>query len=329
MDKKSIEKLANDILSNNKPEDITPEDVWGLIQNLLAKPEEKEEIEQNTRKSEQKAQKSEQKPKKAEQKGKSVKKSQKPKKDEKLWQFKCYSSLLKKLVKRVMPLSNEMKLNITKDGISTITVDPAHVCMVTLEIPRKDFYIGNSCVNKEVAYGVKEDFEIGIDLDKLDKTLKLFTQFDYVTGYVQNNSLYLDSDKIHKKIKLIDTFGLPDAKMPKLEFDVDAEISCDDIALLMRACDNSEYLAFIADKTGLYVVIEEDEDDLRIDLSKEILGKGKALYSSDYLKGIVNGLSQWNKLQLQYSSDSPMKLSGDVYDSGSFNYLLAPRIESE
>lgn len=256
-------------------------------------------------------------------------KKTKPKKDEKLWQFKCYSGLLKKLVTRVMPLSTEIKLDITKEGLSTVTVDPSHVCMVMLEIPHKDFYTGTSCVNKEVVYKVKEDFEIGIDLVKLDKTLKLFNQYDYITGYIQNNKLYLDSDDIHKKIRLLDTAGMPDAKPPNLEFDVDTQVSCDKVALLIKACENNDYLALISDNTGLHSTIEEDEDDLRIDLSKDVTGKGKALYSCDYFGPIVKGLSHWKKLRFQFSTDTPIRLSGEISDNGNFEYLLAPRIESE
>lgn len=253
----------------------------------------------------------------------------KPKKDEKLWQFKCYGGLFKKLVARVIPLSTEIKLNITKNGLSMIVVDPSHVCMVTLEIPRKDFYLGTSCINKEVAYKVKEDFEIGIDLEKLDKTLKLFSDYDHVTGYIQNNKLYLDSDDIHKKLGLLSTAGMPDAKVPNLEFGVDGEVSCNKMALLMKACDNNDFLTLIADKTGLHSMIEEDDDDLRIDLTKDVKGEGKAIYSCDYFGNMVKGLSQWKTLQLQYSTDNPMRLSGEIGDSGVFEYLLAPRIKSE
>lgn len=251
----------------------------------------------------------------------------KPKKDEKLWTFKCYGGVFKKLVTRVMPLSTEIKLNITKEGLSTVTVDPSHVCMVTLEIPRKDFYLGTSCINKEVAYKVKDDFEIGIDLEKLDKTLKLFSDYDHVTGYIQNNKLYLNSDDIHKKLGLLTTAGMPDAKVPDLEFGVDAEVSCTKMTLLMKACNGNDFLTLVSDKTGLHSTIEEEDDDLRIDLTKDVKGEGKAIYSCDYFGNMVKGLTHWKTLRLQYSTDNPLRLSGEVGDSGNFEYLLAPRIE--
>lgn len=249
-------------------------------------------------------------------------------KDEKKWQFKCYSGLFKKLIARVGQLYNEIELNISKEGISTIVVDPAHVALAKLDIPKKDFYTGHSAVNKDVSYKVKEEFSIGIDLDKLTKTLKLMNNYDYVTGYVLGNTLYLDTDRIHKKIQLLDTAGIPNAKVPNLKFDVKAKISSSDIGLLMRAVsDETEYLTLISDGKELYTIIEEDEDNLKIDLSNNVKGKGKALYSCDYFGNIVSDIG--SKVIMEFSTDQPVRITGDVYDSGKFEYLLAPRIESE
>jgi len=258
-----------------------------------------------------------------------VEKPKTKKKDKKQWEFKCYSGLLKKLINRVKMLNTEIKINVDQKGISTKVVDPAHVAMVYISIPRKDFYTGHTAVNKENGYKCREPFDFGIDLDKLSKTLKLCSEYDYLTGYIQNNSLYIDTDKIHKKIGLLDTAGMPEPKIPELQLDVKAEVSSSDIGILIKASDETcDYLSLIADKTGLYSVIEEDEDNLKIDLSKDVKGNGRAIYSTDYFSNIIKGIG-YNHVTLEFSTDQPIQISGDIYDTGSFMYLLAPRIEGE
>jgi len=161
--------------------------------------------------------------------------------------------------------------------------------------------------------------------------MKLIDHYSPFTGYVQNNNLYIDGEKIHKKITLLDTFGMPDLKVPKLEFDVKAEVKARDLALLVKACDNpeSDYITLQSDGKKIWGTVFEDEDETRIDLGTDTKGKGKAIYSTDYFAGILHGMSGYKAITLQFSTDCPIKIMGEVYDSGNFEYLLAPRIESE
>ena len=256
------------------------------------------------------------------------KKSKKKDLKVKVWEFKCYSGLLKKLVHRVKPISDEFKLIIGKEGISTKIVDPAHVAMMHLEIPRKDFYTGNSAVNKNVEYIVrKEGVELGLSADKLDRTLKLFNEYDYVTGYVQGNSLYLDTDKIHKKIQLLDARVMPNLIVPDISFDVEAKIGSSEMSLVQKAISDQEYLTLIADKTGLYLIVDEEEDSLRVDLSGDVKGTGKALYSCDYFSNLIG--SGGHSTILEFTTDQPVKITSGLCDTGNFMCLLAPRIEGE
>ena len=156
--------------------------------------------------------------------------------------FECYAGLWRKLVKRLLPIMNEVKLVIDKNGVSCITVDPSHVCMVKASIPRKDFYLGNNCVNMNISYklGV-EKLEIGVDLEKFMKTLRLFTDYDKLTGYIQNNRLYFKTDEIEKKFSLLDTYGFIEPKEPDLKYSVDVEVSSNRLTKLLKACETSEY----------------------------------------------------------------------------------------
>lgn len=343
-----IEKLATEWLENNDPTELSIE----LIHDTLREKKERgipntsdmsdeqfydeidndvfEKIQEMIQEIPPKAEKPKEQ-KKIKEKQKKIKSRPKVKQGEKLWEFTCYSGLWRKFIARMKTITDEVKITVNSEGISTLSVDPAHVCMVDMTIPRKDFYKGKDCVNKTIGYKVKEEFDMGIDVGKLENTMKLIDHYSPFTGYVQDNNLYIDTEKIHKKITLLDTFGMPDATVPKLELDVHADVKASDLALLVKACDNpaSDYITLESDGKEIWGTIFEDEDETKIKLGKDVKGKGKSLYSTDYFAGILHGLSGYTTITLEFSTDNPIQIRGEVYDSGTFKYLLAPRIESE
>ena len=247
--------------------------------------------------------------------------------DEKLWEFHCFSGLLKKMIEKIKPIEKEFPMDITKEGIHVRVVDPSHVCMLDLDIPKKDFYTGHDAVNKNVEFKIKQDMRVGLPIERIEnKFLKLINQYDYVTGYIQNNCLYLNTDTVHTKISLIDPCGLAEPKLPTFNLSISGKVSSDRVSILQKAKDGSDHITFIADKTGLYGIIEDDEDDIRLDLNTHVKGEGRAVYSTDYLGNILNASSS---IELNFDTDHPVKITGVVGDNGKYLYLLAPRIESE
>jgi len=344
-----IEKIATEWLENNDHKELTIELIHDTLQekkefipNTSDMSDEQfyeeidndvfEKIQEMVKEIAPNLPKKEKSKEKTKDKQKKIKSKPKVKQGEKLWEFTCYSGLWRKFITRMKTITEEAKITVNSEGISTLTVDPAHVCMVDMKIPRKDFYKGRDCVNKSIGYKVKEEFDMGIDIFKLENTMKLIDHYSPFTGYVQDNNLYIDSEKIHKKITLLDTFGMPDVKVPKLELDVRADVKASDLALLVKACDNpaSDYITLESDGKQIWGTIFEDEDETKIKLGKDVKGKGKSLYSTDYFAGILHGLSGYKTVTLEFSTDNPIKITGEVYDSGNFEYLLAPRItESE
>lgn len=246
------------------------------------------------------------------------------KQDQKIWEFECYSSLLKKIISKIHGLSTEFIMKLTNDGIHIRVVDISHVCMLDMTIPRKEFYIGYSAVDKKIGYKLKQDLEIGLNTETIqNKFLQLINQYDTVKGHIQDNCLYLNTDNVHSKIQLIDTIGLPDPKMPELELKIEANVSSHASGMLKKFKDTIDYIALIADKTGLYTVVEDDDSNVRINLSDKVKGTGRALYSTNYLNNILDS----NINQFKFNTDSPLELKGKIGDNGNYIYLLAPRIE--
>ena len=75
---------------------------------------------------------------------------------------------LKDVVEMLSTVVTESKFKITSTGITVNAVDPAHVAMVSLEIPKNVF----------AEYDVEAEEEIALDLEKVKSILKLASSND-------------------------------------------------------------------------------------------------------------------------------------------------------
>lgn len=253
----------------------------------------------------------------------------------KLWDFRCNASMLKEISTKSQAVNTEIPVYVKKDGIHIKSVDPSHVSMVEIDIPYKNFCTGHDCVNQEITYTLAKDFEFGLDLESLDKTLRLFNMTDKIHGYIENNQLHLireEKEEIHKQLNLIDIEGWPEPKIPAMDFSVNAKIRSSGFATLKKALEGEEYVVFIADDDLKAIVGDDEPLKMMLSQKEDVTGKGKALYSSDYLQRIINtfGGSFYYSIDTAFDTDSPIRLEGKIGNKdGRFTYLLAPRIESE
>jgi hypothetical protein len=292
----------------------------------------------------------EQKPKrKIEPKTKIVKRK-KPvveKKEQGHLEFTCYKSLLRNFSKKIRVAGNEVKINADEKGLSCRMVDDAHVCMVEVMIPNNDFYVGTDCVTKQILYKIDKPVEIGIDLNDLDAVLKLLDGLDRIHVTICETEMILETtnDKpIRKKMKLIDTCGMPDFKEPKIELELEAEIDRRELGILQKATANTggmfnstegknpiDKVQLVSDGKYLKAILldVDDEGELTITLSKKVKGTGKCLYDPEYLNQILSAMTENKPVTIKWGVDVPVKFIGKLQDNGNYCYLLAPRIESE
>jgi len=251
-----------------------------------------------------------------------------------LWEFKCNAILLKKIVSKIIKVDSEVLINLTKEGLTSNVVDPAHVLMVSLDVPRKDFYTGNTCINQEIQWKLFEDMKFGIDLAKLDRTLRLTGHgSDRLEGWIAGNFLHIKGESFHKRIKLLDTAGISTTKVPELKLGIKAEVKTGELAKLKKAISENDESVKLIVRNGLKAIIEDDDDDLTINLCKkdDVTGTGEAIYSADYLNTLLDGFggSWFETVTIEFDTDNPIKLEGTAGMTGNCMYLLAPRIESE
>jgi proliferating cell nuclear antigen len=245
-----------------------------------------------------------------------------------MFNAKVKSEVLKGIIDVTSPLVNEVKFNVTKDGISLRAVDPAHVAMV-------DLSVGKDAFDQFKA----EDAELGVDMDKFSGIMRLSGSGDIITltHDEKDNKLVVTIGNLVRKMALIDTAGMPDPKMPNLDLPGKVVVKASELTQGVRASESvSDHLALTMNKQSFELFAEGDTDTVNLTLSKDLVeeltanGTYKSLFSIDYFSNMIKPVKANDNLTIFLGNDNPTRVEFDIADSkGHVTYLLAPRIESE
>ncbi|HVL49737.1 MAG TPA: proliferating cell nuclear antigen (pcna) [Candidatus Thermoplasmatota archaeon] len=237
------------------------------------------------------------------------------------------ADVLKNVIDATSTLVDEAKFHISADGISLKAVDPAHVAMVELTIRKSAF-------EKFEA----DKMEIGIDMDKFKEVLKLAASDDIVdvTYDADNHRLVLKIGNLVRRMSLVDTSGMTDPKVPKLDLPCQVTVAASELERGIRASEAvSDHVALIADKDHFELLAEGDTDTVNLKLDKATLPelktneRVKSLFSLDYFSNMVKAAKGSEGVHLNLGSDYPVRMEFDIAGgNGHVTYLLAPRIES-
>ena len=228
-------------------------------------------------------------------------------------------------------ITNELKVKFTSNGIFISCVDPAHVCMISEEIPARSF--------EEYKIWGAEEIVLGIDLEKLLTRLKGADKNDMLTfsySTVDETNIKLKIGSFDYTINTLDTAGMPDSKIPVLMlpsvFDIPVKTF---YTFLSQAQEISDYMEIKTSRDGLFLSAAGDVDKINLNLDRVLLPylqTDKAYtskFSVDYLINVFKSLKTIFKenVRFEIGDDNPLRLTG----SGDVNItvLLAPRISEE
>lgn len=237
------------------------------------------------------------------------------------------SDTLKGLVNIISTLIDEVKFNITPEGMTLKAVDAAHVAMIEMEIEKCAFekYEAESC-------------EIGLDLDKVKDVLKLAASGDII-GMDQDDThgrLVFRVGNITRRMNLVDTTTMSDPKVPQLSLAAKISLQVDELQKGIRAADKiSDHITMKAGPGYFDLYCEGDTDSVtlhldgasvQVDADCEVC----SMFPLDYFSNIIKAIPAGTTVMVELDNDYPVKLLFSLADGNArVNYLLAPRIESE
>ena len=228
------------------------------------------------------------------------------------------------IVSIISELVVEVKIKVTKEGMSLTAVDPANVAMVHFKMPSDLFS----------EYQLDKDEVLGVNLENLKAVLRRCKPGSSLTIQRQDNNLKLGiNDRIKRdfSLALLD-IDMEEKEMPQWEFNSIVKLNADalvevveDCAIVSDACTFiAEPSKFIVEAYGLNSARAEfSSDEAEIHSANSM-----ARFSLEYMNKFIKGSKISNRVHLSFSNNHPMRLdfpTGNVM----LSFVLAPRIEQD
>ncbi len=238
------------------------------------------------------------------------------------------SDTLKGLVNIISTLIDEVKFTITPEGMTLKAVDAAHVAMIEMEVSKGAFESYEA-----------ESTEIGLDLDKVKSILKLASSGDIIRMEQDDSHgrLVFKVGNITRRMNLVDTASMNDAKVPQLTLATDVSLKVDELQKGIRAAESiSDHITLRAGPGYFELSCEGDTDSVNLRLEGDSLievnadAEVRSMFPLDYFSNITKAIPAGTAVRVELDSDYPVKLVFALADGqAKVNYLLAPRIESD
>jgi len=233
--------------------------------------------------------------------------------------------LFSDIVGIISELVNEVRLKITKEGMSLTAIDPANVAMVYFKIPSELF----------VEFLVDKDEVLGVNLENLKAVLRRCGPGSSLTIEKFENKLKLG---IQDKIKRDFTLSLLDIEseekeMPEWEFKSVIKMDSESFVEVIEDCSVvADACTFHAQPNKFIIEAHGALNSARAEFSTDEVeihsDESKARFSLEYLNKFVKGGRISNRVTINFSDNHPMRINfptGNVL----LSFILAPRIEQE
>lgn len=259
----------------------------------------------------------------------------------------------KEMLAAMRHIADEVRVNITPEGLTSAMVNPANTSMLYLNLPGQIFN----------GYNVDESRTIGIDIrewygaiqfnnakDLIEFELEITKQFSGAQGtgkpYESIYGIFKDLDGFEDAIAILDPAALRKEPKPiELPKDAMVKISTDRLKKILKKAAMKQkrssrrshysadyYIKFIVEN-GTFITTHEA--DIRKGKSKtiatretEITGKAHAVYSTFELLELISAIKD-KTVTLEFGDDYPLIIHFKILQHGTGRYLLAPMVEEE
>jgi len=224
---------------------------------------------------------------------------------------------------------DEVNMVITSGGVKAVALDPAHVALITIDLPPESF----------IEYSIEEGdrVELGFNVANTAKIVKRGKKGDKLDIEVTDERVtWSIIGATIKRYRLLNLeVPVPDVPETSLEFKIrvtmivdpfknalkDAEAVGDTVVL--EAPDED---TFIIRGEGVAVAEARIKKDTPAVIEFEVKEPGKSAYSIDYLKHILSLTKVADTIVIEFSQDMPLRLQFQLPAGGKVTYLLAPKI---
>jgi len=119
----------------------------------------------------------------------------------------------------------DAKLIFNPGGLECRALDPSHVAMVDLKLPKEEF----------VKYNLKEEIRTHVDLTMLKKMLGKMKDEVKIKHNSKENTLQLHAGRAKFELETLDSYDLPEVKIPNINFPGMAEVPVAELSEALKS----------------------------------------------------------------------------------------------
>lgn len=236
------------------------------------------------------------------------------------------SDVLKGIVNAISPISDEVKFQITSEGMSMKSIDSTHIAMIGLEINSNAFESFEA-----------DETEIALEMDKIKDVLKLTSSGENILMEQdsEHGRLVFKLGNITRRMSLLDNSSIGSFKVPNLELTATIVVPAHELQRGIKASgDISDHITLSAEDNHFELTCTGDSDSMNLVMDKssnisiDAPEPVRSSFTLDYFSNLIKAVPSDTNITIGLSTDKPVKISFDLADgNGTVRYLLAPRIE--
>jgi len=224
-------------------------------------------------------------------------------------------------LRAISKIVDEARIRADPDGLKIKEVDNANMCVVDYFYPR------TNCIEYE-----SDDRVAGINLENLNKLLKLAKKNDIIEIKTENDSmiLTLSNDSTVKGRNF--TFSLIEVenKLPgDLDFKTEVSMRTEALKTVVEEAETiSDAIIFSVINGVFKVKTENATTKYSTEIDAESKGaNANSKYRINYLKRFLINKKDVEEVKLEFNTDYPLRMTFSRRDKSVLKYLLAPVID--
>jgi proliferating cell nuclear antigen len=234
--------------------------------------------------------------------------------------------IIKDMVAILSQFEDDCVISFEEDSLRTIVIDPSHVSVIDMKIKKTSL----------MEYASDGKYDIGIDLEKLEDSIKYWKNIACFTFYKKDGTIEMSAKNRNelgeyaRKMETMDTASFQKVKIPTIESDVEFTLSPKGLLQFLKEASNiADFFTINTDKQIVNFHAKKDTD--KVEFVPESIDnfnidkKCNVSFSIETILNIVKKIKNYKSITIKIKNDKPMIIKG----SGKIDFMMmvAPRID--
>lgn len=252
--------------------------------------------------------------------------------------LECSVKTLREFLAPLVALRDEAKFTVSPNGISTVVVDPAHICMVSLKLGHEAFsnisicgFADSFALDTDRFFAVLKNLEPLVEKVRLVVSIREDTK-DQLSISNKDGSFHWSFDC--PDLETISEHRMPDLKLKDLG-PFKTKKMLDGLRIMSAITDHVRVINDPDFRFGVWFQCEDKDNREALSWQISEIGdsmrseKVRSIYPLDYLLELLKALPAEGSAYMLLGTDYPLRLEFSfAQGTGEGTYYLAPRIES-